>query len=64
MQLYRPFCLGNRALIKKMYGMTWKEGVKPGQKGPVFRDFTDFILKEGLRTHRALIERNSLARTG
>ena len=53
MQLYQPFCLGNRALIKTMYGMTWKEGVKPGQKGPVFRDFTDFILKEGLRTHRA-----------
>ena len=53
MQLYRPFCLGNRALIKTMYGMTWKEGVKPGQKGPVFRDFTDFILKEGLRIHLA-----------
>ena len=53
MQLYRPFCLSNRSLIKKWYGMTWKEGVNPGQKGPVFRDFTDFILKEGLRMHRA-----------
>ena len=53
MQIYVPFCLANRDFIKQEYGITWKDGVNPGQKGPFFREFSDNILRQGLRAHHA-----------
>ena len=53
MKLYVPFCLANREFIESEYGITWKEGVNPGQKGTFFREFSDNILREGLRAYHA-----------
>jgi hypothetical protein len=53
MKLYVPFCLANREFIESEYGIAWKEGVHPGQKGPFFREFSDNILREGLRAYHA-----------
>jgi hypothetical protein len=53
MQLYVPFCKSNREFIHQEYGITWKDGVNPGQKGPFSREFSDNILRQGLRAYHA-----------
>ena len=53
MDIYQPFCLANRTHFKDQYGITWPDGKKPGQAGFLFRNFTDHVLKDGLRAYHA-----------